>query len=53
MQWLEKTIDLANKKDIRQMALDDPDLDKSEQRRDSQVESSAFDVEARRMKAKK
>ena len=27
MQWLEKAIDLAGKKDIRMMALDDPDLE--------------------------
>ena len=27
MQWLEKAIDLAGKKDIRLMALDDPDLE--------------------------
>jgi len=27
-QWLEKAIDLAGKKDIRQMALDDPDLER-------------------------
>jgi predicted Zn-dependent protease len=27
MQWLGKTIDLAGKKDIRLMALDDPDLE--------------------------
>ena len=26
MQWLEKAIDVAGKKDIRQQALDDPDL---------------------------
>jgi tetratricopeptide (TPR) repeat protein len=26
-QWLEKAIDLAGKEDIRQMALDDPDLE--------------------------
>jgi tetratricopeptide (TPR) repeat protein len=26
-QWLERAIDLAGKKDIRQMALDDPDLE--------------------------
>jgi tetratricopeptide (TPR) repeat protein len=26
LQWLEKAIDLAGKKDIRAMALDDPDL---------------------------
>ena len=27
LQWLEKAIDLAGKKDIRLMALDDPDLE--------------------------
>ncbi len=27
MQWLEQAIDLAGKKDIRMMALDDPDLE--------------------------
>ena len=27
LQWLEKAIDLAGKKDIRAMALDDPDLE--------------------------
>jgi catabolite regulation protein CreA len=27
MQWLEKAIDLAGKKDVRVMALDDPDLE--------------------------
>ena len=27
MKWLEKAVDLAGKKDIRQMALDDPDLE--------------------------
>jgi predicted Zn-dependent protease len=27
MRWLEKAIDMAGKKDIRQMALDDPDLE--------------------------
>jgi len=27
MQWLEKAIDIAGKKDIRQMALEDPDLE--------------------------
>jgi predicted Zn-dependent protease len=27
MVWLEKAIDMAGKKDIRQMALDDPDLE--------------------------
>jgi hypothetical protein len=27
MRWLEKGMDLAGKKDIRQMALDDPDLE--------------------------
>jgi hypothetical protein len=27
MKWLEKAIDLAGKKDIRLMALDDPDLE--------------------------
>jgi hypothetical protein len=27
MQWLEEAIDLAGKKDIRLMALDDPDLE--------------------------
>jgi len=27
MQWLEKAIDLAGKEDIRQLALDDPDLE--------------------------
>lgn len=26
-QWLEKAIDIAGKKDIRKMALDDPDLE--------------------------
>jgi hypothetical protein len=27
LQWLEKAIDLAGKKDIRMMALDDADLE--------------------------
>jgi hypothetical protein len=27
MKWLEKAIDMAGKKDIRTMALDDPDLE--------------------------
>jgi predicted Zn-dependent protease len=27
MKWLEKAVDLAGKKDIRMMALDDPDLE--------------------------
>jgi predicted Zn-dependent protease len=27
IQWLEKSVDVAGKKDIRQMALDDPDVE--------------------------
>ena len=27
VHWLEKAIDVAGKKDIRQLALDDPDLE--------------------------
>jgi hypothetical protein len=28
MQWIELAIDMAGKKDIRMMALNDPDLEK-------------------------